>query len=1001
MNFPIERFYIAYRKAKNEAFRDTNCAHGLKFAIYERDLAGNLARLRQKLIRSDAWRRDLSFIGQITCIPKEVTPPPPEGDSAFVHCQVSEPISQWKRECSTQKAKADFRPVIDPTVEFMVVSALWIIEVGDKFDSKLNTLHAVGNRLRRWRASEDSEPGTAGEINLLTPNLFNPYFSAYGKWRADGLAAMRKELREGHDVVAVTMDLRRFYHNIDPSFLLQRSYLSQLGLTLRRTDHEFTSLFLEALATWNHACHLRYGCPDTGLPVGLTASGLIANVILAEFDRRVVAQLDPVHYGRYVDDVFLVLRRPAEFDTGQRFLFWLAEQLKPIATVEITADPERPDPSLRINFPYAGSSELVFSGKKQKIFQLSGEHGLDLINPIEEQIKRNTSEFRDLPKLPATEGEMAHRALLVTPDAHLEADALRKADTVTLRRSGFAMLLGDVEAHAHDLNPKAWAGLRRQFYGLAKRHLLTPRAFFDYARYLPRVVALMAGCGDWRDAERLVGGIANVRVCLRDTCEAVTGLLATQLADTLETIGARCIEAVLQSVPVPNGQTLQLIKKIRRITGAPAGQLSTVAGLRATAAEIRLLDWAREPYSSQWLAASADAAEVAVPRSRAIKNVLPLAAARQFQSEANLFSPHWLALAFPTRPIPVDRITASAPSLLLDGSRFSQIVQALRGTWMPPSTQLRVIDKMPSTPPHILIPGQLPPRPTVAITSLEVSNKEWLCAAKGKPDLSLKRYQRLNKLLDECIAYDPRPTYILLPELAIPRRWATRILNKLNGRGVSMIGGLEYGNDPRNPSVLTNEAIIAVRTNYPGYFRSLVLLQSKWRPAWREAKDLAKLHRTVRHAAPGPFDRPVYLHGSFAFATLICSDLTDIQNRQRFQGNVDCLFVPEWNQDVTSFASLVESAALDVHAYVAQANNRRFGDSRLRGPMRESYLRDLVQLKGGKNDYFVIGEINHAALRRYQSRSTPPEGKKELFKPFPIGFPERLSAFRQFIPPPR
>jgi hypothetical protein len=150
--------------------------------------------------------------------------------------------------------------------------------------------------------------------------------------------------------------------------------------------------------------------------------------------------------------------------------------------------------------------------------------------------------------------------------------------------------------------------------------------------------------------------------------------------------------------------------------------------------------------------------------------------------------------------------------------------------------------------------------------------------------------------------------------------------------------------------------------------------------------------KSVVGANSGPFDRPVYRHGQFCFGVLICSDLTDIQNRSRFRGKVDCLFVPEWNRDIASFSALVESAALDVHAFIGQANNRRYGDSRLRAPMKAGHLRDLIQLKGGKNDHFVIGEVDFMALRNFQSFPTPPD---EPFKPFPIGFPQAMSPFRR------
>ncbi len=35
----------------------------------------------------------------------------------------------------------------------------------------------------------------------------------------------------------------------------------------------------------------------------------------------------------------------------------------------------------------------------------------------------------------------------------------------------------------------------------------------------------------------------------------------------------------------------------------------------------------------------------------------------------------------------------------------------------------------------------------------------------------------------------------------------------------------------------------------------------------------------------------------------------------KFQGEVDALMVLSWNQDLDTIAALIESAALDVHAY--------------------------------------------------------------------------------------
>lgn len=1006
MNIQLEQLYTAYRKAKKEAFGDTNCAHGLKFAVFEQSLAGNLSRLLRQINRTrPTWHAHIDFLGTVTSIPKSVEPPDPVEPGSSIHCQSSDPLEQWRRQCSDEnRAEADFRPVINASVEFMIISALWVLEVGHLYDQKLDTRYAVGNRLRRWRPEPDAPAGTPGRLNTLSPDLFQPYFSAYGKWRTAGLRAMRRELEEGHRVVAVTMDLKRFYHQVDAQFLLHEDYLDEMSLTLTADQHAFTQQLLDAFNLWNLTAHEQFGCEPRGLPVGLTASGLIANVLLRQFDRHVVSQLDPSYYARYVDDVFLVLRHSDPFADGGAFLRWLGERLNPIATAVFQQEGEDPDdrPALRVELPYGDGSELLFVGKKQKIFQLEGPHGIDLIGPIEEQIRQQTSEHRDLPHLPDTESRMAHRALLVTSDATLNADALRKADAVTLRRSGFALLLGDVEAHARDLDPGSWTALRHQFYELAHRHLLTPSAFFDYLRYLPRVVGIMACCGDWEHANRFVLGFRSLLVCLRQTCESANERFEECLQEACDNLAARMIEEVLRSLRGGTIQSRELLSQIRTTLSPACAGPTAVASITTACDQLLRLDWSRRSYASHWLEATDAETPPARPRQNAVRELLPFRAIDGFREAANLVSPHWPALVFPTRPIPMREITARAPSLLHDGELFATVVRGLRGTWIPEQTSLSLTPGTGDGPQELVIPNATNIanwRPRIAITSIEVSDEEWAGAADGTPRLTLARYRRLNAILDAVAASRQRPDYVILPECSLPRRWAMQMVGKMLPRGVSVVAGLEYRPDTSNANALHNEALVALRTNFLGLPAGLFVLQPKRHPAWHERQLLAEsFGKSLAPPPPESLNHPVYHHQSFCFGVLICSELTDIANRQRFQGKVDALFIPEWNQDIESFATLVEASAIDVHAYIVQANNRRYGDSRMRGPLRVHYLRDLIRVKGGLNDYFVVGEIEHVSLRQFQSHAVPPSGEGVRFKPFPIGFPSRLSAARRTTP---
>jgi hypothetical protein len=115
---------------------------------------------------------------------------------------------------------------------------------------------------------------------------------------------------------------------------------------------------------------------------------------------------------------------------------------------------------------------------------------------------------------------------------------------------------------------------------------------------------------------------------------------------------------------------------------------------------------------------------------------------------------------------------------------------------------------------------------------------------------------------------------------------------------------------------------------------------------------------------------------------LICSDLTNISHRHELRGQIDTLFVLEWNKDIKTFSSLVEATSTDLHAFLVQVNNRLYGDSRVRAPAAADYLRDVVQVKGGESDFYVLGTVDYHALRGEQRGSIA----DPKFKPLPIGF---------------
>lgn len=159
--------------------------------------------------------------------------------------------------------------------------------------------------------------------------------------------------------------------------------------------------------------------------------------------------------------------------------------------------------------------------------------------------------------------------------------------------------------------------------------------------------------------------------------------------------------------------------------------------------------------------------------------------------------------------------------------------------------------------------------------------------------------------------------------------------------------------------------------------------QDKTVGAHGEIKELFDIANIKLKAEEKYEEKNIYKHGNFYFSSLICNELTDIKNCYDLRGKIDALFVLEWNKDIKSFNALVESSALDIHSYVIQVNNRIYGDSRIRAPFTNDYERDIVQVRGGKHDYLIVGDIDIKSLRKFQSHNISPN---KPFKPIPTGF---------------
>ena len=993
-NFTLEDMGLAYRKAKVDLYYSSNPSL-LAIADYEERLYEHLNALLKRINDDDEeWVKAPNFIGDWTLATKSVSWPDDKNSNETRDKDLifSSPAEEWEHACAllgsgeknSTKPEDEFRVMAQCNLNFHMLSTLWMLKVGDLYDAQLKPC-AYGNRLRR---TQDGQ-----HVNPLSLGSFVPYLKPFRDWRDQGIAAMRSALAADKKIVALTADVTSFYHELNPGFMLDRDFLNEvLVLNLSESQHKLNRLFNTALQAWSASTPL-----EKGLPVGLPASAVVANIALIELDRLIEQEIAPLYYGRYVDDILVVMENGAGFRSAVQLWEWLiARSGGKLAWFT----GQKNKIAFQPHYLECGENKcrILFANAKNKVFIMAGETGITLLEAIAHQIHERASEWRAMPRLPRS---TSHLGNLLTPTQSNgeAADNLRKTDALTMRRAGFAIKLRDFEAYERDLAPEVWKNHRRAFFRAYIQHILVLPQFFELAIYLPRMIRLATACEDFAELRKIIETLEQLCFRVKQDCSVRIKALENEspldpssvVARWQKQLFATLSESVMSAFPP------RLSK-----AGARAWQ-KYMADYRLAATFVTLTSWvssAKEIQSQQRRLFSFDLAHmpfrfIGLPTELVAQRGLPARKSVTFCDASSMLPrivltgiaslakwvkfkdlPH--GFLFATRPFNLAELfLLSNDSYLESGQEHMRaVVEALRG--------FRLNDKMPRFDGHgvLRIPdGKIHSRYAIAVSSWKTHLDSWAAAVTRSPDPDTKRYARLNLLLNALIA-DPRQSrYLILPELALPAHWFVRIARKLHGRGISLISGIEYLHARKGR--VRNQVWAALSHDGLGFSSLMIYRQDKQRPALHEEQELQRLAGLKMMPDKAWKTPPVIEHGEFRFSLLVCSELTNIGYRAALRGHVDALFVPEWNADTETFNALVESAALDVHAYIIQCNDRQHGDSRIRAPYKDSWMRDVLRVKGGIADYCVIGEIDIEELRQFQSSHRSPA---RPFKPVPDGF---------------
>ena len=279
----------------------------------------------------------------------------------------------------------------DLPIEYLMISYLWTIKYGVYLDNVLGKA-IVGNRLN---ISLCKKVPKISEGKILT----KPYYAQYNKWWSDALEEAKHFLDKKEDVTIVNMDLQDYYHSIRFSFEeIEKEIESVLKKDIREDKIHILFKDISKAYSRKYSKYFKSTFDENlyNLPVGLPSSYVLANWYLKQFDENILQEVNPAYYGRYVDDIILVIKDRVVRDFNKR-----VEDVKDVIIKDIFKDilKEKKDVDKEEKEYYIEPRKgvkITIQKEKLYIYQFNHKYTSTVINKFIEDQKSRSSEFRFL-----------------------------------------------------------------------------------------------------------------------------------------------------------------------------------------------------------------------------------------------------------------------------------------------------------------------------------------------------------------------------------------------------------------------------------------------------------------------------------------------------------------------------------------------------------------------------------------------------------------------------
>ncbi|MDO9522311.1 MAG: hypothetical protein Q7J08_01195 [Methanocorpusculum sp.] len=924
----------------------------------------------------------------------------------------------------------------DIPVPLLILDVWWITEIGVFLDQELGDC-CYANRIHDLVISKKDKDNSS--------HLFKKYINQYNDWRSNAMKSAKEAVSNHENTLIFSLDFANYFYSIDIDFkkildslnnkfnssnnLEKQTLWEHLNIILEKIHIKSTDLIKEQ-AKKTHQSIFSEDTWDKGkngqkkiLPIGLPSSQIFANWYLKDFDKKILDDLKPRYYGRYVDDSILVISQPqysndeqpkriinSDLETVIKKYFVDRGILAKYPKTQSNAQ----GPQYYIKIQGVPKKRIIVQNEKIKIFQIDSHHSTALLKLFTKAIEDNSQVFTYLPEVPIN--DLCDTDLYHLVYEESGTNKLRNIERLTINQAAFSILLAKQLSHLkicgkpleyseefiktllQDLRGKNYLSYIRSWEKLFTLFILSqkPEGLKDIYYDIKKNISYLQYSLDNKFEYRVKKDLIKYEEL------ALASALALLSEDSFDKY---CPYSRTVSDEIPTATRIYDFSQCFREANM----------LRHHHVSYPLLNYVKD-YSG-------DLCNIDVFYS-GFTNSLELDEVK-IKNTPRFIHIHELQLFYALKDLKTkgrltsredsDEIKDSDPVKLLGYLKDAIKKQSDVYQWMAKIDEDKInINIEPLHQRNFKITSDVHPTKITITSNADILTKLRVGIVNLKlpyadissnyettkeHNLSLEKWLEISQILNTAVK--EKCNLVVFPECAIPAQWLPSLTMWTREHQIGLVFGIEHiclpspeGEDMcKNKPLAYNLTAALLPFEVKDMYKSCcVSLRIKNHYAPEEIRDLNK----------NGYDIPCFENAIYhlyewrgtQFTVYNCFELADIQHRAIFRSELDFLIACSWNKDVSYFMDILESVTRDLHCYVVYSNTSEFGCSRIIQPSRHE-KRNLGQIGGGKNSTLIVGELDIESLANFQSHEYDANDKR--YKPLPPGFKRERAIKRHGI----